>query len=82
MHAYCTCLIPSAFYKIVLPLLFFNLLITFFLQFKQLCQGMFLLDDNTTAVERTWQSNSFNFDNVAEAMLTLFVTSTFGGWPG
>ena len=43
---------------------------------------MLLLEDNKTAVERTWQSNSFNFDNVAEAMLTLFVTSTFEGWPG
>ena len=43
---------------------------------------MFFLDDNTTIVERTWQSYSFNFDNVAEAMLTLFVTSTFEGWPG
>ena len=43
---------------------------------------MFLLDNNTTDVEPSWQSNSFNFDNVAEAMLTLFVTSTFEGWPG
>ena len=57
------------------------LLITF-LQSKKLCQGMFLLDNNTTDVEPSWQSNSFNFDNVAEAMLTLFVTSTFEGWPG
>ena len=64
------------FYSSVLQLLIS------FLQSKKLCQGMFLLEDNTTTVEQTWQSDSFNFDNVAEAMLTLFVTSTFEGWPG
>ena len=35
-----------------------------------------------TVHNRVWEKNSFNFDNVAEAMLTLFVTMTFEGWPG
>ena len=32
--------------------------------------------------ERKWDRNSFHYDNVAKAMLTLFVVSTFEGWPG
>ena len=35
-----------------------------------------------TVHKRDWGKNEFNFDNVAEAMLTLFVTMTFEGWPG
>ena len=35
-----------------------------------------------TVHKRVWAKNEFNFDNVAEAMLTLFVTMTFEGWPG
>lgn len=33
-------------------------------------------------VEREWKVRKFNFDNVFEAMLTLFVVMTFEGWPG
>ena len=32
--------------------------------------------------ERVWERNDFHYDNVAKAMLTLFVVSTFEGWPG
>lgn len=32
--------------------------------------------------KREWKKNRFNFDDVAEAMLTLFTVSTFEGWPG
>jgi hypothetical protein len=32
--------------------------------------------------ERLWERNDFNYDNVLKAMLTLFVVSTFEGWPG
>merc|ERR1719376_112808 len=28
-----------------------------------------------------WESNDFNYDNVVNAMLTLFVVATFEGWP-
>ena len=38
--------------------------------------------DQMTSHERVWEKNEFNFDNVAQAMLTLFVTMTFEGWPG
>ena len=31
---------------------------------------------------RVWDRNAFHYDNVAKAMLTLFVVSTFEGWPG
>lgn len=31
--------------------------------------------------KREWDKNRFHFDNVAEAMLTLFTVSTFEGWP-
>ncbi len=32
--------------------------------------------------DRVWERNDFHYDNVAKAMLTLFVVSTFEGWPG
>ena len=31
--------------------------------------------------ERKWKRNDFHYDDVAKAMLTLFVVSTFEGWP-
>ncbi|CAH8493918.1 unnamed protein product, partial [Schistosoma turkestanicum] len=31
---------------------------------------------------RVWLNNPLNFDNVPNAMLTLFAVSTFEGWPG
>ena len=51
------------------------------------CQGQFIVykdgDLNYPIVEeRVWERNAFHYDNVAKAMLTLFVVSTFEGWPG
>ena len=51
------------------------------------CQGQFIVykdgDLNYPIVEeRLWERNAFHYDNVAKAMLTLFVVSTFEGWPG
>jgi voltage-dependent calcium channel L type alpha-1D len=51
------------------------------------CQGQFIIykdgDLNYPIVEeRVWDRNAFHYDNVAKAMLTLFVVSTFEGWPG
>merc|ERR1719219_2293591 len=51
------------------------------------CQGQYIVykdgDLNYPIVEeRVWERNSFHYDNVAKAMLTLFVVSTFEGWPG
>ncbi|XP_037051066.1 muscle calcium channel subunit alpha-1 isoform X2 [Bradysia coprophila] len=37
--------------------------------------------NNPVEEERKWDTNKFNFDNVAKAMLTLFTVSTFEGWP-
>ncbi|XP_066912648.1 muscle calcium channel subunit alpha-1-like [Clytia hemisphaerica] len=31
---------------------------------------------------REWLTHKFNFDNVFQAMMTLFVVMTFEGWPG
>uniref|UniRef100_A0A1I7XSC2 Ca_chan_IQ domain-containing protein n=1 Tax=Heterorhabditis bacteriophora TaxID=37862 RepID=A0A1I7XSC2_HETBA len=31
--------------------------------------------------KRVWTNNDFNFDNVGDAMVSLFVVSTFEGWP-
>ncbi|PAV73408.1 hypothetical protein WR25_19168 isoform B [Diploscapter pachys] len=33
------------------------------------------------AKKRAWQNNDFNFDHVGNAMISLFVVSTFEGWP-
>nr|XP_024215784.1 muscle calcium channel subunit alpha-1 isoform X2 [Halyomorpha halys] len=54
---------------------------------KEECRGTFIVFENgdfTRPIknDRTWENNRFHFDNVAEAMLTLFTVSTFEGWPG
>ncbi|CAJ0587570.1 unnamed protein product, partial [Mesorhabditis spiculigera] len=50
------------------------------------CRGEYLHyeDGDPTrpiAKKRVWVNNDFNFDNVMEAMISLFVVSTFEGWP-
>ena len=44
---------------------------------------MFITYEDGEAVEapRAWENNKFNYDNVMQGMLTLFVVSTFEGWP-
>jgi len=37
--------------------------------------------DTPKKEDRKWERNSFHFDDVAKAMLTLFTVSTFEGWP-
>uniref|UniRef100_A0A1I8GVU8 Voltage-dependent L-type calcium channel subunit alpha n=1 Tax=Macrostomum lignano TaxID=282301 RepID=A0A1I8GVU8_9PLAT len=51
------------------------------------CQGYFIFyKDNDISKpvmkEREWENEDLNFDDVAHAMLSLFATSTFEGWPG
>ncbi|KAK3797828.1 hypothetical protein RRG08_052427 [Elysia crispata] len=51
------------------------------------CQGLYIdyVDgdfDQPQVLEREWENNDFNFDNVYSGMLTLFTVSTFEGWPG
>jgi len=33
-------------------------------------------------MQREWKNSDFNFDDVAQGMLTLFTVATFEGWPG
>lgn len=37
--------------------------------------------DDPILSEREWKNADFNFDNVPNALLTLFAVSTFEGWP-
>jgi len=51
------------------------------------CQGQYVEYENNDinypiVKEREWKRNDFHYDDVAKAMLTLFVVSTFEGWPG
>jgi len=51
------------------------------------CRGHYLIFDDGDITRpsidiREWKKNRFHFDDVAEAMLTLFTVSTFEGWPG
>lgn len=51
------------------------------------CQGEFVTFDdgdiNKPIVEaREWVRSPFHYDNIMQAMLTLFVVATFEGWPG
>lgn len=51
------------------------------------CQGYYFsyIDDDINypvIEERGWERAAFHYDNVVKGMLTLFVASTFEGWPG
>ncbi|XP_064604467.1 muscle calcium channel subunit alpha-1-like isoform X3 [Liolophura sinensis] len=51
------------------------------------CHGYFIVYedgnfDKPKKEMRTWCENDFNFDDVRNAVLTLFTVSTFEGWPG
>ncbi|VDO07520.1 unnamed protein product [Brugia timori] len=50
------------------------------------CRGEFLAYEDGDPMKplrmrREWIKNDFNFDNVGDAMISLFVVSTFEGWP-
>uniref|UniRef100_A0A5K3EF18 Ca_chan_IQ domain-containing protein n=1 Tax=Mesocestoides corti TaxID=53468 RepID=A0A5K3EF18_MESCO len=54
--------------------------------FKTECAGQFIRYDSENPslpelVERRWINYPLNFDNVPNGLLTLFVASTFEGWP-
>jgi len=46
-------------------------------------RGEYLVFVNETARarEREWRNSEFNFDDVSQAMLSLFTVTTFEGWP-
>ncbi|KAF8571841.1 hypothetical protein P879_01070 [Paragonimus westermani] len=51
------------------------------------CHGQFITYEfndvsRPSLYPRIWLNNPLNFDNVPNAMLTLFAVSTFEGWPG
>uniref|UniRef100_A0A1B6BZP2 Voltage-dependent L-type calcium channel subunit alpha n=1 Tax=Clastoptera arizonana TaxID=38151 RepID=A0A1B6BZP2_9HEMI len=51
------------------------------------CKGSYLVFEkgdigNPEIEQRKWEENRFHFDDVLDAMLTLFTVSTFEGWPG
>uniref|UniRef100_F1KQB4 Voltage-dependent L-type calcium channel subunit alpha n=2 Tax=Ascaris TaxID=6251 RepID=F1KQB4_ASCSU len=53
---------------------------------EQECRGEFLAYEDGDPMKpqrmrRDWTKNDFNFDTVADAMVSLFVVSTFEGWP-
>ena len=53
---------------------------------KDECQGEFLMVQGgdlqaAEVVQREWLPDLFNYDDVGNAMLTLFTVSTFEGWP-
>ena len=47
------------------------------------CRGFYLkIEDNNMYKERRdWSNAKFHFDNVPQALLTLFTVATFEGWP-
>lgn len=47
------------------------------------CRGFYLkIQDNQIYKEpREWTNSKFHFDNVPQALLTLFTVATFEGWP-
>ncbi|XP_066923067.1 muscle calcium channel subunit alpha-1-like isoform X2 [Clytia hemisphaerica] len=57
---------------------------------KEECQGSFYKFESATSVadndpevkERKWTRQRFHFDNIYEAFLTLYISSTGEGWPG
>ena len=56
-------------------------------QFSKLCQieshkAFYDVSYCLQVIDREWERNTFTFDNVPQAMLTLVVVMTFEGWPG
>ncbi|CAF1094276.1 unnamed protein product [Rotaria sordida] len=51
---------------------------------KEDCKGFYLkiADDHIYKEAREWSNERFHFDNVPQALLTLFTVATFEGWPG
>ncbi|VDM24555.1 unnamed protein product [Hydatigera taeniaeformis] len=54
--------------------------------YKEECAGQFIKYDSEDPnlpelMERRWINYPLNFDNVPNGLLTLFVASTFEGWP-
>ena len=50
------------------------------------CQGEFIVFKEgdiakPELIPREWTNNDFNFDDVLQAMLTLFTVCSFEGWP-
>ncbi|KAJ8734234.1 hypothetical protein PYW07_014785 [Mythimna separata] len=49
------------------------------------CQGSYFIYESNSLLpkvsQRTWTTQSFHYDNVAVAMLTLFAVQTGEGWP-
>ncbi|KAG6457067.1 hypothetical protein O3G_MSEX010098 [Manduca sexta] len=52
---------------------------------KEDCQGTYFMYESNSLLpklqKRTWTTQSFHYDNVASAMLTLFAVQTGEGWP-
>ncbi|CAF3563953.1 unnamed protein product [Adineta steineri] len=52
---------------------------------KEDCRGFYLKIDNNHnrvhKIPRIWTNSKFHFDNVPQALLTLFTVATFEGWP-
>ncbi|XP_057324911.1 voltage-dependent calcium channel type A subunit alpha-1 isoform X2 [Microplitis mediator] len=52
---------------------------------KEECQGSYFVFEEDSSLpqsrNRTWQPQSFHYDNVMAAMLTLFAVQTGEGWP-
>nr|CAD7447876.1 unnamed protein product [Timema bartmani] len=51
---------------------------------KEDCHGQYFVfeeGDTPEALERLWKTQSFHYDNVMAAMLTLFAVQTGEGWP-
>ncbi|CAH8494843.1 unnamed protein product [Dicrocoelium dendriticum] len=51
---------------------------------REQCQGQFFEYNGRgeiTVQNRTWKTRDFNYDNVINAMLTLFTVTTGEGWP-
>ncbi len=51
---------------------------------KEDCRGDYLkIEENGIyKMRREWSNSKFHFDNVPQALLTLFTVATFEGWPG
>ena len=49
------------------------------------CHGVYYVFDGQAEMprqeERAWKRRDFNYDNIVQALLTLFVITTGEGWP-
>lgn len=50
------------------------------IEYKEDCVGQFSVGETDEVQDRNWENSTFNFDDIGNALLTLFITVTQDGY--